>query len=609
MAEESSVGVVETQYFTFAEPPDQLELDSGARLGPVTLAYETYGALNAEASNAILITHALSGDAHAAGYHVSSDRKPGWWDTMVGPGKAFDTNKFFVVCSNVIGGCQGSTGPSSVNPETGRPYALDFPIITIGDMVKAQRVLVRYLGIQRLLAVVGGSMGGMQVLEWVTRFPDEVVSAMCIASTHYSGAQQIAWDAVGRHAIEADAAFNGGQYYDGPHPEKGLAIARMLAHITYLSEESMKNKFGRTLRNAESLSFDFDSEFSVETYLDYQGEQFVNRFDANSYLYITKAMDYFDLSARHGSLDAAMARIQAKMLVLSYTSDWLYPPYQSRQIVSALARQKKDVTYCNIESQYGHDAFLLEVDVMKKIITGFLDHAMHPHKKHTQQLMDDSETEVVKPVVADSIFDGHRVDYDMIVGLVGEGSRVLDIGCGDGELLCRVLREKKVEAVGIELHQGNVVCCTRRGLSVIHANMDDGLAEFPDQSFDFVICSMTLQVLRRPEFALQEMLRVGRKCIVSIPNFGHWRVRRSVLFEGRAPVTRNLPYSWNRTPNRHVLSILDFRRFCEHLNIRIHKEIALSDRGVVTTWPNMFALEAVYVISAEEGAREKVALR
>lgn len=601
MAEEASVGIVQTHEFTFAEPPNQLLLDSGAQLGPITLAYETYGTLNAAASNAILLTHALSGDAHAAGYHTPSDRKPGWWDTMVGPGKAFDTDKYYVICSNVIGGCQGSTGPSSVNPDTGKPYALDFPIITIGDMVKAQRVLIRHLGISKLFAVAGGSMGGMQVLEWVTRYPDEVAAALCIASTHYSGAQQIAWDAVGRNAIQADSAFNGGQYYDGPHPERGLAIARMLAHITYLSEESMKDKFGRTLRNAEALSFDFDSEFSVETYLDYQGEQFVNRFDANSYLYITKAMDYFDLSAQYGTLDAAIARVQSRMLVLSYTSDWLYPPYQSRQIVNALLRQKKDVTYCNIESQYGHDAFLLEVDVMRKIITGFLEHTAHPERKQRQQLADDSESEVVKPVVADSIFDGHRVDYDMIVDLVDPGSRVLDIGCGDGELLCRLVREKNVEAVGVELHQGNIVCCTRRGLTVVHANIDEGQLEFPDHSFDYVICSMTLQVLRKPEYALREMLRVGHKCIVSIPNFGHWRVRRSVLIEGRAPVTRNLPYSWNRTPNRHVLSLLDFRRFCEFLNICIHKEIALGDRGIVTTWPNMFALEAVYVISAEEG--------
>lgn len=371
MREEGSVGLVETQYVTFSDPADALLLDSGATLGPITLAYEAYGTLNADASNALLITHALSGDAHAAGYHVSSDRKPGWWDTMVGPGKAFNTDKYFVICSNVIGGCQGSTGPSSVNPATGKPFALDFPIITIGDMVKAQRMLVRYLGIRKLFAVVGGSMGGMQVLEWTTRYPDEVGAALCIASTHYSGAQQIAWDAVGRHAIEADSTFNGGQYYDGPHPEKGLAIARMLAHITYLSEESMKNKFGRTLRNADALSFDFDSEFSVETYLDYQGEQFVNRFDANSYLYITRAIDAFDV-AGEGSLEQAFAPVQAESLIVGFTSDWLFPPEQNRDIALALLRAGKRASYAELNTDLGHDSFLLESPQLYDLVRGFL---------------------------------------------------------------------------------------------------------------------------------------------------------------------------------------------------------------------------------------------
>jgi len=580
-----------------------MQLESGVKLGPITLCYETYGELNADASNAILITHALSGDAHVAGKHHEDDRKPGWWDAMVGPGKAFDTDKYFVICSNVIGGCQGSSGPGATNPATGKPYGLHFPIITIGDMVKAQRELVRHLGIRELLSVAGGSMGGMQALEWATRYPDDVKSAMIIASTHYSGAQQIAFDAVGRNAIQADACFNNGDYYDADcSPEKGLAIARMLAHITYLSEESMKAKFGRALRNAENLSFEFDSEFSVETYLDYQGAQFVNRFDANSYLYITKAMDYWDLGSKWGSLDAAIDQIRSRMLVLSYSSDWLYPPYQSEQIVYSLARKKRDVTYCNIESQYGHDAFLLEVDVMKKIITGFLEHTRDPERVRTQELVDDSETEVVQPTLKDSIYSGDRVDYNMIVDLIEPESRVLDIGCAGGELLCRLIREKNVDAMGIELKQGNVVTCTRRGLSVIHANVDHGLEEMPDQSFDYVVCSMTLQVLRNPESALQEMMRVGKRCVVSFPNFGHWRVRRSVLIEGRAPVTRNLPYSWNRSPNRHVLSVLDFRRFCQHLNIRIEQELFIGDPWLANQWPNMFALEAVYVISSGERA-------
>ncbi len=601
MTDESSVGVVETQYFTFAEPPNEIELEGGARLGPITLAYETYGTLDASKSNAILICHALSGDAHVAGKKFEDDTRVGWWDTMVGPGKAFDTNRYFVVCSNVLGGCAGSTGPGSINPATGEPYGLDFPVITVGDMVRAQHELVIHLGVDRLLSVAGGSMGGMQALEWATRYPDMVTSAMVIASTHLSGPQQIAFDAVGRHAIRADQGFSGGRYYGKSSPDSGLAIARMLAHITYLSETSMQNKFGRTLRSDDRFHYDFDSEFSVETYLDYKGQQFVNRFDANSYLYVTKAIDYFDISERYGSLDNAMEAVRSKMLILSYSSDWLYPPVFSEQITYSLARRKKDVTYCNVHSDYGHDAFLLEVDVMRKIIAGFLDHAAHPEKVRSQPVEVTSDAEDGPPPVSkDSIYEGHRVDYDMIVDLVDEGSRVLDIGCGDGELLSRLIRRKNVRGMGLELAQGNVVNCVRRGISVVQADIDEGLGALPDQSFDFVTLSMTLQVINKPDLALREMLRVGRKCIVSFPNFGYWKVRLMAGLGGRAPVTRNLPYAWYRTPNRYVLSIKDFRMFCEELGIIIEHELPLYRKGVAKTWPNLLAEEALYVISANE---------
>lgn len=599
MLDADSVGIVQVQTFTFAEPPNELQLDSGARLGPITLAYETYGELDDQKSNAILITHALSGDAHVAGRHKESDPKPGWWDSMVGPGKAFDTNRYFVICSNVLGGCMGSTGPSSINPATGEPYGLDFPVITISDMVRAQFHLIAHLGIDRLLAVAGGSMGGMQALEWATRYPDHIGSAMIIASTHLSGAQQIAFDAVGRHAIQGDYEFRNGRYYGTEGPAQGLAIARMLAHITYLSDESMRLKFGRNLRSADALKYDFDSEFAVETYLDYQGEQFVNRFDANTYLYVTKAMDYFDISSGYGSLDDAMKRILGKVLVISFSSDWLYPPYFSQEIVYALARQKKNVTYCNIQSDYGHDAFLLEVSVLSKIIGGFLEHCKNPELVRTQLLTADSETESAPPAAAlENIYEGHRVDYDMIVDLVEKGSRVLDIGCGDGELLCKLTARKNVDAVGLELAQGNVVTCIRRGISVIQADIDKGLSALPDQSFDYIILSMTLQVIRKPDQALREMLRVGKKCIVSFPNFGHWRVRWMTFFEGRAPVTRNLPYAWYQTPNRHVLAIDDFRQLCNDLNAKIEREVPLYSEGVVRFWPNLFAEEALYVITS-----------
>jgi homoserine O-acetyltransferase/O-succinyltransferase len=369
----NSVGIVEKKLFTFAEPPNELSLDGGDSLGPVTLAYETCGELNDKADNALLITHALSGDSHVAGYYSPDDRKPGWWDFMVGPGRPFDTNKYFVICSNVIGGCQGSTGPSSINPKTGKPYNLDFPVVTIEDMVRAQTHLIDFLGIKKLLSIVGGSMGGMQVLEWAIKYPDRVASVIPVATTARLNAQGIAFDEVGRQAIYADSNWNEGRYTGtGEIPAQGLGVARMLAHITYLSEESMHSKFGRRLREKEKLGFDFSTDFEVESYLRYQGESFIKRFDANTYLYITKAIDYFDLPRDYGSLENAFKNVLAKFLVLSFSSDWLFPTSHAKELVRALKINGKHVTFCEIESPYGHDAFLLRNPAMEKMISDFL---------------------------------------------------------------------------------------------------------------------------------------------------------------------------------------------------------------------------------------------
>lgn len=375
MDTENSVGIVETKYVTFAEPPDELELESGEKLGPITLAYETYGELNADKSNAILICHALSGDAHVAGYHSPDDQKPGWWDDCVGPGKVFDTRKYFVICSNVIGGCKGSTGPSSINPATGKRYGLSFPLVTVADMVNAQRYLIDHLGIEQLLTVVGGSMGGMQALQWAVAYPDRVRSAIPLATTARLSPQSIALNEVGRQAIYADVHWNHGDYYDQETgPNAGLALARMIGHITYLSDASMHEKFGRRLQYAERYGYHFQTEFAVESYLRYHGDNFIRRFDANSYLYITKAMDYFDLTNGHGSLVKRFENVRAKFLVVSFTSDWLFPSYQSKEIVSALMANGVDVTYCEIDSSYGHDAFLLEVDRLTGLMGDFLAH-------------------------------------------------------------------------------------------------------------------------------------------------------------------------------------------------------------------------------------------
>jgi len=358
--------IVDTQFAAF----DSLELDSGERLQNLQVAYETYGRLNADRSNAILIEHAFTGDAHAAG--VDHDGKPGWWDNMIGPGKAFDTDKYFVFCSNVLGGCRGTTGPASLNPATGKPYGLSFPGITIGDMVRLQKQLVDHLGIQKLLAVAGGSMGGMQALEWAASYPGSVEACLPIATTARHSAQQIAFNETGRQAIMADPDFRNGEYYDGPLPARGLSVARMVGHITYMSDDSMREKFGRRLRNRQDFSYAFEVDFEVESYLRYRGSQFVGRFDANSYLYITKAMDYFDLAAGFPSLAASLERAQSRFLVISFTSDWLYPSYQSLEVVNALRGRNHDVAYCELSSNYGHDAFLVDVAEQTEIVRGFL---------------------------------------------------------------------------------------------------------------------------------------------------------------------------------------------------------------------------------------------
>ncbi len=366
----TSVGLVETQYFTFNEP---INLECGEQLSPITIAYETYGKLNQAKDNAILILHALSGDAHAAGYHNEKDKKPGWWEDMIGPGKAFDTDQYFIICSNFLGGCSGTTGPSFVNPKTNKPYASDFPVITIEDMVKIQVKLIDHLRIDQLLCTAGGSMGGMQALEWAISYPKRLKSCLVVASTCRLSAQGIAFNEVGRKAITSDPFWNNGHYYNAEKtPDKGLALARMVAHITYLSEESMHKKFGRRLQDKNNLDFTFDIDFQVESYLRHQGKSFVGRFDANSYLYITKAMDYFDLVEKHGSLAKAFQNVLAKFLIISYTTDWLFPPVQSKEIVRALMNMDKEVTYCDIDSPFGHDAFLLEADRQTKIIKSFL---------------------------------------------------------------------------------------------------------------------------------------------------------------------------------------------------------------------------------------------
>jgi len=367
------VGEVETQLVELFTAEAPLRLDSGATLAPVTLAYETYGTLNAACNNAVLICHALSGDAHVAGVHPGKANR-GWWDNFVGPGRPIDTERHFVVCSNVIGGCSGSTGPGSTNPATGRAYGLDFPMVTTADMVRAQRALVDHLGIRRLASVIGGSVGGMQALQWTLDYPERVESAVIIAATTRLSAQNIAFNAVSRQAIMTDPDFHDGNYAEyGVTPHGGLAVARMMAHITYLSEEGLQDKFGRNLQDRERFSYGFDRDFAVESYLHYQGSKFVQRFDANAYLYLTKSMDYYDPFPDAATAAQVLAPVESDYLVCSFSSDWRFHSSRSMELVEVLLRHNKHVTFQEFQSTHGHDSFLLDVPAYKATVKAFLD--------------------------------------------------------------------------------------------------------------------------------------------------------------------------------------------------------------------------------------------
>jgi len=432
-----SVGVTETKKMEYG---GEIELKSGKKLGPIQVAYETYGELNEDGTNAVLVCHSLTGGPHAAGYH-EGDEKPGWWDGVIGPGKAIDSDKYFVISSNVLGSCKGTTGPASVNPETGEPYGTDFPLVTVSDMVKVQKLLMDHLNVKKLHAVTGGSLGGMQALRWAMDHPDMVRFCIPIATTARSSPQQIAFNEVKRTAIKSDPRWNGGNYYDGEAPKDGLALARMVGHITFLSDESMKRKFGRRINNGGDLTFDFDTSFEVESYLDYKGRDFVEEFDANSYLYITRAVDYFDLTnGGKRSIADALNGVKAKFLVVAVSSDWLYPAYQSREIASALESVGAEVKYSEISSSYGHDAFLLEYGQLKHLITGFLSKikvsdVMHEDvptvdkgasiEKVSQKMLDSGFTHI--PIVSDGRLSGIVTAWDLSHALAKDVEDLEDI--------------------------------------------------------------------------------------------------------------------------------------------------------------------------------------
>ncbi len=576
---QESIGLVKTHLLKINLPAEGLLLENQISLPEVQVAYEAYGQLAPERDNVVYICHALTGDAHAAGKHSPQDAKPGWWDAMIGPGKGIDTNHFHVICANILGGCMGTTGPAARNPRTGKPYGSSFPSITTGDVVKVQYLLLKQLGIQHLAAVIGGSFGGMQVLQWAISYPEMVDQYVCIASGMNLSAQALAFDIVGRNAILADPAWCGGDYYEHPNrPAQGLAQARMIGHITYLSSENMKRKFGREKKLTAAPQHRFATPFQVENYLDYQGNKFVHRFDANSYLHISEAMDVFDLTAGGADPAAAFQRVSAnsKFLVLALSSDWLFPPEQSLELARTLVRADKRVTYCLLKSPYGHDAFLVEIEHLAEVMRVFLKAPLQPAAAPAKLLPAPepaARTKSVRLFQKTPVRDNQ--DYQLIEAMIGPRTRVLDLGCGDGAMLCRLIASRQIAGLGMDIDLDNVIQVIGKGLDVFQCDLDAGLSAIPDGSYDYAILSQTLQVVRKPRFVLSEMLRVARTGVISFPNFGNWRHRLRLGLFGRIPVSDALPFEWYDTPDIHLFTLKDFRELCRKDGLRIVEEVSI----------------------------------
>ena len=556
-SKDNGVGVVEPKTLALELPEGGLKLGPGGVLKHVDVAYEECGNIRPERDNVIFICHALTGDAHVAGIRPGETKPSGWWEGMVGPGRAIDTSRYHVICENVLGGCSGTTGPSSINPDTGKPYGSSFPRYDFSDAVDVYRMLLRQLGVKHLVALIGGSYGGMQVMDWITRCPGEADLACVIASSASLNTQALAFDVVGRSAITDDPDWHRGDYYgigDGMGPKKGLAAARQLAHITYLSRELLQEKFQRELQRTwldepkdaqDRRVRDFRTFFQIESYLGYQADKFLKRFDANSYLHITRSMDLFDAGARYGSLDAACARVTCKTLVVSLSGDVLFAEWQSRDIVEALIRHQKEVSYCHLDIGTGHDAFLTHIDDLSRLVGGFLG--------------------TRKP----QITPAQEKQYEAVMSMVRDGVHVIDIGCGDGTLLNVLKKKKHVTGDGVEIDVTEFEEAVADGNTIIWEDADEGIDLVPDRHYDLAICSETLQVVKNPRGLLHEALRMADEAIVSFPNFAAYRIRLTLGLGGHLPVSKQLPFQWYDTPNIHLITLKDFRRLCEKEGIEI----------------------------------------
>ena len=552
------VGIVERKVRELRLPEGGYRLESGGLLKKIEVAYEECGAPMRD-DNVIYICHALTGDAHVAGIRPGEAKPSGWWEGMIGPGRAIDTNRWHIICANVLGGCSGTTGPMSINPDTGRPYGSSFPQYTFSDAVDVFRMLLKELGVKKLAALIGGSYGGMQVMDWVTRCPDEMEKACLIATSASLNTQALAFDVVGRASITEDPEWHGGDYYgigDGLGPKHGLASARQLAHITYLSRELLEEKFHRELQKnfVEAPVEDrakrekaFKTYFQIESYLDYQALKFLRRFDANSYLHITRSMDLFDAGARYGSLDAACARVKAKCLVVSYQNDILFSEWQSKDITAALLRNGKDVSYCHLEAGTGHDSFLTDISDLAGVISGFLGDRRSKVMRWQERL------------------------YRNIVSMVPEKAHVIDIGCGDGSLLNVLREDKSTKGDGVEIDIDKYKETVADGHMAYWEDADEGLDIIPDGHYDIAVCSDTLQEVKNPRGLLREALRIADEAIVTFPNFSSYRIRLFLGLRGRLPVSRALPFQWYDTPNIHCVTLKDFRALCEKDGIEIRE--------------------------------------
>ena len=542
--------------------PEGFTCVSGDVLKAITVSYETYGELNEDGSNAIYICHALTGDAHVAHYHQKDDKNPGWWDPLIGPGRAVDTNKYFVVCSNILGGCKGTTGPSSIDPETKKPYGLNFPLITVKAAVRVQHKLLVQLGLDKLYAVIGGSLGGMQALEWAISFPDFVERCVCIAAGVNLSPQALAFDVIGRQEIEHDPHWLEGDYYDKQEkPVRGLSRARMIGHVTYQSAAGMEMQFGREERefNPDNGSSKFSTDFQVESYLNYNGDKFTKRFDANSYLYISRMLDTFDLVKEHGGINEAFKAAKSKFLIVSISSDWLFPPSQQRDIVHSLIQQRKQVSFLEIDSPDGHDAFLTECKILGFGLSAFLN-----GKATETELVHESEE-----------------DLELLKNMIEKGQHLLDVGSGDGRLLQTLVKEHQVTGICLDQKFDMVVECMKKGLSAVQMDADEALLQYADNCFDLILLNQTIQQLHSALQAMKQMLRIAPSGIINFPNFAYIGYRAKLLFEGRLPVSKTLPYEWYDTPNIHLLTVKDFKDLCHKhdLNIVEINHLPDSSRG------------------------------